>query len=114
MAHTSRPDRGRNLPKRHLKLRTLLHQLLDYAFARLPIFGLRAAVDGTTADEQSAMYLADTMDDLARTIVDGIDDLAGLNRNQAKLFELMSNRFGLEQGTRRLHDILVQKAGAVS
>jgi glycosyltransferase involved in cell wall biosynthesis len=87
-------------------------KLLDYAFARLPIFGLRAAVDGTTADEQSAMYLADTMDDLAKTIVDGIDDLAGLNRNQAKLFELMSRRFGLEQGTRRLHDILVQKAGA--
>lgn len=89
-------------------------KLLDYAFARLPIFGLRAAVDGTTADEQSAMYLADNMDGLAKTIVDGIDDLAALNRNQARLFELMSNRFGLEQGTRRLRDILVQNAGAAS
>ncbi|KWV58525.1 hypothetical protein AS156_33575 [Bradyrhizobium macuxiense] len=89
-------------------------KLLDYAFARLPIFGLRAAVDGTTAEEQSAMYLADTMDGLAKAIIGGIDDLAGLNRNQAKLFELMSNRFGLEQGTKRLHDILVEKADAAA
>ena len=89
-------------------------KLLDYAFARLPIFGLRAAVDGTTAEEQSAMYLADTMDGLAKAIIGGIDDLAGLNRNQAKLFGLMSNRFGLEQGTKRLHDILVQKTDAAA
>ncbi|WP_407147328.1 glycosyltransferase [Bradyrhizobium sp. ORS 86] len=89
-------------------------KLLDYAFARLPIFGLRAAVDGTTADEQSAMYLADTMDGLAQTIIDGIDDLAALNRKQAALFELMSNRFGLEQGTKRVHDILVKQVGAAA
>jgi len=82
---------------------------LDYAFARLPVFGLRMAVDGTTPDEQSAMYLADTMEGLANAIIDGIDDLPTLNRNQARLFELMSNRFGLEQGTERLRDILFRK-----
>jgi hypothetical protein len=81
-------------------------KLLDYAFARLPIFGLRMAVDGTTPDEQSAMYLADTMEGLADSIVDGIDDLAALNYNQAKLFELMSDRFGLKRGTERLRGIL--------
>lgn len=81
-------------------------KLLDYAFARLPIFGLRTAVDGTTADEQSAMYLAGTMEGLANAIIGSIDDLAALNGNQAKLFELMSSRFGLEQGTERLRDIL--------
>jgi glycosyltransferase involved in cell wall biosynthesis len=84
-------------------------KLLDYAFARLPVFGLRMAVDGTTADEQSAMYLADTMEGLANAIIDGIDDLPALNRNQTRLFELMSNRFGLEQGTERLRDILFRK-----
>lgn len=60
------------------------------------------------------MYLADTMDGLAQTIIDGIDDLAALNRSQATLFELMSNRFGLEQGTRRMHDILIKKADAAA
>ncbi|MBR0697931.1 glycosyltransferase [Bradyrhizobium lablabi] len=89
-------------------------KLLDYAFARLPIFGLRTAVDGTTADEQSAMYLADTMEGLANAIIGGVDDLASLNRNQARLFELMSHRFGLEQGTRRLRDILLQKTEMTS
>ncbi|OAF16747.1 hypothetical protein AXW67_11910 [Bradyrhizobium neotropicale] len=84
-------------------------KLLDYAFARLPIFGLRTAVDGTTTDEQSAMYLADTMEGLANVIIGSIDDLAVLNRNQAKLFELMSSRFGLEQGTERLRDILLRR-----
>ncbi|KJC62765.1 hypothetical protein UP10_00890 [Bradyrhizobium sp. LTSPM299] len=84
-------------------------KLLDYAFARLPIFGLRMAVDGTTPDEQSAMFLADSMDDLANAIIDGIDDLAGLNRNQARLFEMMSDRFGLKRGTERLRGILLQE-----
>ena len=81
-------------------------KLLDYAFARLPIFGLRKAVDGTTADEQSAMCLADTMEGLADSIVGGIDDLAALNFNQTKLFDLMSDRFGLKRGTERLRGIL--------
>ena len=84
-------------------------KLLDYAFARLPVFGLRTAVDGATADEQSAMHLADTMEDLANAIIGSIDDLAVLNRNQAKLFELMSSRFGLEQGTEHLRDILLRR-----
>jgi hypothetical protein len=84
-------------------------KLLDYAFARLPVFGLRMAVDGTTADEQSAMFLADTMEGVANSIVQGIDDLTALNRNQARLFQLMSEHFGLERGTERLRRIFLQE-----
>jgi glycosyltransferase involved in cell wall biosynthesis len=83
-------------------------KLLDYAFAKLPIFGLRMAVEGTTADEQSAMFISENMDGLADTIVENIDDLARLNRNQARLFELISGRFGLQAGIERVRSIFLR------
>jgi hypothetical protein len=83
-------------------------KLLDYAFAKLPIFGLRMAVEGTTADEQSAMFISENMDGLADTIVENIDDLARLNRNQARLFELISGRFGLQAGIERVRGIFLR------
>jgi polysaccharide biosynthesis protein PslH len=83
-------------------------KLLDYAFAKLPIFGLRMAVEGTTVDEQSAMFIAENMDGLADTIVENIDDLARLNRNQARLFELISGRFGLEAGIDHVRGIFLR------
>ena len=82
-------------------------KLLDYAFARLPVFGLKGAVEGTTAKEQSAMFLAENMDRLASTIVEHIDDLDGLNRNQASLFELVSDRFGLAQTVEHIRGIFL-------
>jgi glycosyltransferase involved in cell wall biosynthesis len=83
-------------------------KLLDYAFARLPVFGLKIAVEGTTADEQSAMFIAETLDGLADTIVENIDDLAILNRNQARLFELTSERFGLKAGIDHVRGIFLR------
>jgi len=82
-------------------------KLLDYAFARLPVFGLKMAVDGTTADEQSAMFIAENLDRLADTIVENIDDFAKLNRNQARLFELTSERFGLKAGIDHVRGIFL-------
>jgi glycosyltransferase involved in cell wall biosynthesis len=77
-------------------------KVMDYAFERLPIFGLKEALAGTTPEEQSAMFLADGLDDLAAVISRNIDDLDTLNRNQTTLFSLFSDRFGLEAGIRRL------------
>ena len=82
-------------------------KVLDYAFQRLPIFGLRNALAGTTVTEQSAMFPADGLDSLAETIIRNIDDLATLNRNQDSLFELLSARFGLEAGTRYLSKVFL-------
>ncbi|WBL80313.1 glycosyltransferase [Bradyrhizobium xenonodulans] len=82
-------------------------KVLDYAFQRLPIFGLRNALAGTTVTEQSAMFPADDLDSLAETITRNIDDLAALNRNQDSLFELLSARFGLEAGTRYLSKVFL-------
>lgn len=82
-------------------------KVLDYAFQRLPIFGLRNALAGTTVTEQSAMFPADGLDNLAETIIRNIDDLATLNRNQDSLFELLSARFGLEAGTRYLSKVFL-------
>ncbi|MBH5369001.1 glycosyltransferase [Bradyrhizobium glycinis] len=82
-------------------------KVLDYGFARLPIFGLRNALAGTTADEQSAMFLADGLESLADIVVRTIDDLATLNSKEASLFGLFSARFGLEAGTRRLTKVFL-------
>jgi polysaccharide biosynthesis protein PslH len=73
-------------------------KVLDYAFERLPIFGLKEALAGTTPEEQSAMFLAEDIDSFANIIVENIDDLDKLNANQERLFELFSDRFGLERG----------------
>jgi polysaccharide biosynthesis protein PslH len=83
---------------------------MDYAFERLPIFGLKDALAGTTPQEQSAMFLADSLDDLAATIVHNIDDLDALNRNQGTLFKLFSDRFGLAAGVQRLREVFLQSA----
>jgi glycosyltransferase involved in cell wall biosynthesis len=83
-------------------------KILDYGFQRSPIFGLRNALAGTTSEEQSAMFLADGLDALAETIIRNIDDLAALNRSQALLFRLLSDRFGLEAGTGRLRKVFLQ------
>ncbi|HMF52603.1 MAG TPA: glycosyltransferase [Candidatus Saccharimonadales bacterium] len=83
-------------------------KVMDYAFERLPIFGLRMALAGTTPEEQSAMFLADSIEELAKIIVENIDNFDRLNRNPAKLLELFSERFGLERGLDRVRQIFLR------
>jgi glycosyltransferase involved in cell wall biosynthesis len=82
-------------------------KVLDYAFERLPIFGLKEALAGTTAEEQSAMFLADGIESFANIIVDNIDDLDRLNANQEALFTLFSERFGIERGIERVRKVFL-------
>jgi hypothetical protein len=77
-------------------------KVLDYAFERLPIFGLKAALTGTTPKEQAVMFLAEHINSLADIIVENIDDLNKLNTNQGMLFDLFSDKFGLERGLERV------------
>jgi polysaccharide biosynthesis protein PslH len=82
-------------------------KVMDYAFERLPIFGLKEALAGTTPEEQSAMFLANDLGDLANSITRNIDDLDSLNRNQQALFRLFSDRFGLTAGTNRVRKVFL-------
>jgi len=82
-------------------------KLLDYAFHRLPVFGLRNAMAGTTEQEQSSMFLSDNLNGLTEMILTGIDNLADLNQKQSELFDLFSARFGLEAGSNHLARILL-------
>ncbi|WP_369726028.1 glycosyltransferase [Bradyrhizobium sp. LLZ17] len=84
-------------------------KVMDYAFERLPIFGIRQALAGTTSEEQSAMFLADDLGNLAATIARYIDDLGALNRNQDALFRLFSDRFGPAAGIARARSIFSLK-----
>ncbi|MCP3460067.1 glycosyltransferase [Bradyrhizobium sp. CCGUVB23] len=82
-------------------------KMLDYAFARLPIFGLKNAIAGTTEEEQSAMFLAESVTGLGAKIVENIDNLDMLNQSQARLFTMFSDRFGLESSAARMHRALL-------
>jgi polysaccharide biosynthesis protein PslH len=83
-------------------------KVMDYAFGRLPIFGLKVALAGTSPEEQSAMILAEDINGLAKVIVENIDRPDKLNRNQAKLFESFADRFGLERGIERVRKIFIR------
>jgi polysaccharide biosynthesis protein PslH len=83
-------------------------KVMDYAFERLPVFGLKAALAGTTSEEQSVMFLADGLENLGNVIVENIDDVDKLNANQNALFGLFSERFGLERGITRVREVFLQ------
>lgn len=88
-------------------------KVLDYAFQRLPIFGLKQAMAGTTSEQQAAMFLAGSLDRLGETIIQDIDNLEALNRRQNTLFKLFSARFGLEAGIRRLREVFLTSFSSV-
>ncbi|MDQ8727644.1 glycosyltransferase [Bradyrhizobium sp. LHD-71] len=77
-------------------------KVLDYAFSGLPVFGLEAALEGSTIDEHAAMFIARSIEELATCIVANVDDIDALNGRQLALFNLASKRFGIEPAIRRL------------
>lgn len=82
-------------------------KMLDYGFARLPIFGLKNAAAGITDEEQSAMFLAEGVAGLGAKIVENIDNLDLLNQSQARLFAMFSDRFSLESSAARMRRALL-------
>ncbi|WP_409364785.1 glycosyltransferase [Bradyrhizobium sp. JYMT SZCCT0428] len=89
-------------------------KVLDYAFNRVPIFGLNRAMGGTTAEERRAMILADDMESLGTAIVQNIDNLPKLNQSQNRLFDLVSDRFGMKSGIGRLEAVFPKQRKAES
>jgi hypothetical protein len=77
-------------------------KVLDYAFRRLPIFGLEQALAGMTPEEQSAMFVTTSLETLADVIVHRFEDIDELNLRQARLHDLISKRFGLVQVAERI------------
>jgi polysaccharide biosynthesis protein PslH len=83
-------------------------KMLDYAFMRLPIFGLIQAAIGTTAEERSAMFTAEDHAELGKIIVENIDKLDELNQQQQRLYELASRRYSLQRMIRQVSEIFGQ------
>jgi hypothetical protein len=66
---------------------------LDYVFNRLPIFALDGAVPGTPLDDRRGIRLFKSHAELARGVVDTIDDTAALNEQQETAFALAADCF---------------------
>lgn len=66
---------------------------LDYAFNRLPIFGLQGGVPGMPMVDGEGIRLFPTHDALARGVVAAIDDLSALNAQQEKAYAACAARF---------------------
>lgn len=82
-------------------------KVLDYAFKRLPIFGLDQALAGMAEDEKNYMYLAKDMFELGKLIVDSIDCFEELNRRQNGLFEKASCRFSVDWAAKQMRQVFV-------
>lgn len=77
-------------------------KILDYAFMRIPIFGLQRALIGMTEEEQRAMFTASNLGRLANVIVENIDKPDLLNTRQETLWGMVSRRFGVEQAISKI------------
>ncbi|MCK1454076.1 glycosyltransferase [Bradyrhizobium sp. 35] len=83
-------------------------KILDYAFAGLPIFGLRPALTGMAPEEHSAMFEAENLSGLGDLLVRNIDDLGALNASQIELQSLAAQRFGLAAGIERMSRVFLR------
>jgi glycosyltransferase involved in cell wall biosynthesis len=90
-------------------------KMLDYAFSRVPIFGLSHALEGLPEQAKPYVVMAQDMSDLADKVVLCLDDLAKLNQMHNGAFAAMEEAFSWEQrGTkfkRKLELLLARKAG---
>jgi glycosyltransferase involved in cell wall biosynthesis len=75
---------------------------LDYVFSRTPIFAIEGAVPGTPLENGRGLRLFGDHDQMARGIVDAIDDTASLNTQQDVAFKLCMNRYDWEAVGKKL------------
>jgi glycosyltransferase involved in cell wall biosynthesis len=81
-------------------------KILDYAFARLPICGLKDALSGLDAYELGNMLVAESFEEMGDMIVKHIDDFYLLNKMQMKSYEVFEETFGLSTTTNCLQAAL--------
>jgi glycosyltransferase involved in cell wall biosynthesis len=77
-------------------------KILDYAFGRLPICGLKGALSGLDEDELSQMLVVESFDQMGAAIVKHIDDFYFLNKMQTKTYEIFEKAFSLSTSTNLL------------
>jgi glycosyltransferase involved in cell wall biosynthesis len=80
-------------------------KVLDYAFHHVPIFGLRAALAGTTAEEQSLMFVGDTLREVGTLIVKHLDHPQLLQDHADRLYNVVASRYSSDAGIDRLNRI---------
>jgi glycosyltransferase involved in cell wall biosynthesis len=66
---------------------------LDYIFNRIPMFAMRGAVPGMPLQDHAGIRLFDRHADLARGVVESIDDVASLNVQQETAYRLSADSF---------------------
>ena len=81
-------------------------KILDYAFARLPICGLKDALSGLDEHELSNMLVVESFEEMGDVIVKHIDDFYLLNKMQMKSYEVFEKSFDSSTTTHRLQAAL--------
>lgn len=66
---------------------------LDYVFNRTPIFAMEGSVPGTPLQDRTGLRLFRSHGELARGVVDAIDDTESLNAQQETAFDLCTDRY---------------------
>lgn len=79
---------------------------LDYLFHRLPLAGLRHAVDGLPHTSPEEVLLMDSMPSLIREVIVAVDDVPRLNRMTAASFEKCEAAFEWKDRGRQLHEAI--------
>jgi glycosyltransferase involved in cell wall biosynthesis len=79
---------------------------LDYLFHRLPLAGLRHAVEGLPHESPSEVLLVETMPDLIREVIAAVDDLPRLNRMSALSYRKCEAEFEWSDRGRRLREAI--------
>jgi glycosyltransferase involved in cell wall biosynthesis len=79
---------------------------LDYLFHRLPLAGLRHAVEGLPHESPDEVLLVDTMPELIREVIAAVDDVARLNRMSAASYRRSEESFEWADRGRLLRDAI--------
>lgn len=79
---------------------------LDYLFHRLPLAGLRHAVEGLPHESPGEVLLADTLPGLIGEVIAAVDDLPRLNRMSALAYRKCEAEFDWADRGRRLREAI--------
>ena len=81
---------------------------LDYLFHRLPLAGLRHAVEGLPHESPGEVLLVGSMPDLIREVIAAVDDLPRLNRMSELSYRRCEAEFDWADRGRRLREAIEQ------
>ena len=77
-------------------------KILDYIFSRVPVAAVDAALNGIPDQLKKHFIVENSIDELLKSIVSAIDDVARLDRMQSRAFEQAEDLFDWDANGRRL------------